>query len=79
MPRGPRLDAPGFLQRVMARGIERRKLFLDNHDRGDFPRRVAALTDAGALAVYAWAVILNISICWCELGRAHCLAACARC
>ncbi len=33
MPRGPRLDAPGVLQHVMARGIERRKLFLDNHDR----------------------------------------------
>ena len=26
MPRGPRLDAPGVLHHVMARGIERRKL-----------------------------------------------------
>jgi len=59
MPRGPRLDAPGVLQHVMARGIERRKLFLDNHDRDDFLRRVAALTDAGALAVFAWALMPN--------------------
>ena len=56
MPRGLRLDAPGVLQHVMARGIERRKLFCDNHDRDDFLRRVAALTDAGALAVYGWAL-----------------------
>ena len=33
MPRGPRLVRTGVLQHVMARGIERRKLFLDNHDR----------------------------------------------
>ena len=59
MPREPRLDAPGVLQHVMARGIERRKLFRDNHDRGDFLRRVATLTDAGALAVYAWALLPN--------------------
>ncbi len=50
MPRGPRLDAPGVLQHVMARGIERGKLFLDNPGRGDFLRRVVALTDASALA-----------------------------
>ncbi len=41
----------------MARGIERRKLFLDNHDRAEFLRWVAPLTDAGALAVYAWAMM----------------------
>ena len=30
MPRQPRLDAPGLLQHVMARGIERRKIFRDD-------------------------------------------------
>ena len=35
MPRGPRLDASGVLQHVMARGIERRKIFRDSHNRGD--------------------------------------------
>ncbi len=59
MPRGPRLYAPGVLEHVMARGIERRKLFRDNHDRDDFLRRLAALTEAGAMAVYAWALMPN--------------------
>ena len=59
MPRGSRFDAPGVLQHVMARGVERRKIFLDNHDRDDFLIRVAALTDTGALAVYAWALMPN--------------------
>ncbi len=57
------MDALGVLQHVMARGIERRKLFLDNHDRGDFLRQVAALTDAGALAVYTWALMPNHFLC----------------
>ena len=56
MPRGPRLDAPGVLQHVMARGIERRLLFRDDEDREDFMCRVAVLAEAGALSVFAWAV-----------------------
>jgi hypothetical protein len=32
MLRKPRLDAPGLLQHVMARGIERRKIFRDDKD-----------------------------------------------
>ncbi len=56
MPRGARLDAPGVLQRVMARGIDWRLLFRDYEDREDFLCRVAALAEAGALSVFAWAV-----------------------
>ena len=33
MPRQARLDAPGLLQHVMARGIERREIFKDDKDR----------------------------------------------
>ena len=33
MPRHARLDAPGVLQQVMARGIERREIFKDDKDR----------------------------------------------
>jgi len=33
MPRGPRLDAPGVLQHVMVRGLERRTIFRDDRDR----------------------------------------------
>src|SRR3990172_6317264 len=67
MPRGPRLDAPGVLHHVMVRGIERRPIFRDDRDRRDFVARLAALTDAKAWEVYAWA-LLPKPICWC--GRA---------
>jgi hypothetical protein len=59
MPRGPRLDAPGVLQHVMARGLERRPLFRDGRDRADFLQRVATLAQAGAWTVYAWALLPN--------------------
>ncbi len=47
MPRSARLDAPGVLQHVMGRGIERRKIFLDNRDREDFVRRLEELAKEG--------------------------------
>ncbi|HYL79194.1 MAG TPA: transposase [Candidatus Acidoferrum sp.] len=43
----------------MMRGLERRVIFTDDTDRGDFLGRVAALADAGALTVYAWALLPN--------------------
>ena len=59
MPRLARLDAPGVLHHVMARGIERRKIFLDDVDRDDFVRRLAALAASGAMVVYAWCLVPN--------------------
>jgi REP-associated tyrosine transposase len=59
MPRGPRLDAPGVLQHVMARGIEGRRIFREAPDYEDFLARLAALVQAGALTVYAWALLPN--------------------
>ena len=59
MPRGSRLDAPGVLHHVMARGIERRAIFRDDHDRDDFVDRLAHLAKEGALTVYGWALIPN--------------------
>jgi len=46
MPRGPRLDAPGALRHVIARGIERSTIFSDDADRTDFLDRLAALASA---------------------------------
>jgi len=43
----------------MARGIERRKIFLDDVDRDDFVRRLAALAAGRALVVYAWCLLPN--------------------
>ncbi len=59
MPRGPRLDAPGVLHHVMVRGIERREIFRTDADREDFVARLAALAEAGAVTVYAWALLPN--------------------
>jgi putative transposase len=59
MPRGPRLDAPGVLHHVMARGIERGRIFRDDHDRDDFVDRLVALVEDAAVTVYAWALIPN--------------------
>jgi REP element-mobilizing transposase RayT len=59
MPRGPRLDAPGVLHHVVARGIERRPIFRGRPDYEDFVRRLAGLAAAGHWAVYAWALLPN--------------------
>jgi hypothetical protein len=40
MPRKARLDAPGALHHIIARGIERRKIFRDDKDRDDFLERL---------------------------------------
>ena len=59
MPRQPRLDAPGLLQHVMARGIERRKLFRDDKDRKAFLERLANILEETQTQGYAWALIPN--------------------
>jgi REP element-mobilizing transposase RayT len=59
MPRQPRLDAPDVLHHVMVRGLERRAIFRDDTDRTAFVARLAALAEAGAWTVYAWALLPN--------------------
>ena len=59
MPRQPRLDAPGTLHHVMGRGIEGTKIFQGDVDREDFISRLGELCQAGALSVYAWALLEN--------------------
>jgi len=59
MPRQPRLDAPGILQHVMARGIERRLIFVDDQDRKDFLARFAQILEETQTQCYAWALIPN--------------------
>jgi len=43
----------------MVRGLERRPIFRDNQDRADFVGRLAALAEAGAISVYAWALLAD--------------------
>ena len=59
MPRQPRLDAPGLLQHVMARGIEGRRLFKDDKDRKSFIDRLANILDETQTQCYAWALLPN--------------------
>jgi putative transposase len=60
MPRQARLDLPGLVHHVMARGIEGREIFKDNKDRELFLKRLADIfSDSGAPTLYAWALIPN--------------------
>ncbi len=57
MPRQARLDASGLLQHVMARGIERRKIFRDDKDRKAFLDRLAIILEETQTQCYAWTLI----------------------
>jgi len=57
MPHQSHLDAPDTLHPVMVRGLETRAIFRDDADRAEVVARVAALAAAGALTVYARAVL----------------------
>ncbi len=59
MPRKARIDAPGALHHVIVRGIERRKIFLDDTDREDFIERLSNTIDETQTACFAWALIPN--------------------
>ena len=43
MPRKARIDAPGALQHIIVRGINRRKIFFDHSDRDDFLDRLGGI------------------------------------
>jgi len=59
MARRPREDAPGAAHHVMLRGIERRRLFVDDCDRGDLLLRLSKLIPALGFQCFAWAFMPN--------------------
>ncbi len=59
MPRGPRLDAPGTLHHVIARGIERRKIVDNDKDRENFVTRMGSIAVDTGTSIYAWALMTN--------------------
>jgi REP element-mobilizing transposase RayT len=59
MPRKARLDAPGALHHIIARGIERRKIFRDDADRGDFLDRLGGILRDSQTRCFAWALMPN--------------------
>jgi REP element-mobilizing transposase RayT len=59
MPRTPRVDFSGAVQHVMARGIERRRIFLDDDDRRDFVARLSRILPEEQAPCLAWALMPN--------------------
>ena len=60
MPRQARLDAPGLVHHVMARGIEDQKIFRDDKDREGFLTRLAEVVAlSGGATLFAWALMSN--------------------
>ncbi|UCF94718.1 MAG: transposase [Desulfobacterales bacterium] len=59
MPRKARIDAPGALHHVIARGIARKKVFEDNADRDFFIERLGSILSDTKTQCFAWALIPN--------------------
>jgi putative transposase len=59
MPRKSRIDAPGALHHIIARGIERYNIFKDNSDRNNFIDRLGIILPETGTRCYAWALLPN--------------------
>ncbi|MEW6488705.1 MAG: transposase [Thermodesulfobacteriota bacterium] len=59
MPRQARLDIPGLVYHVMARGIERRDIFGDERDRERFVESLGELVAETGAQLYAWSLLSN--------------------
>lgn len=59
MPRKSRIDAPGALHHIIARGIDRRAIFPDDADRNGFLERLGDILTDTKTPCYAWALIPN--------------------
>jgi REP element-mobilizing transposase RayT len=59
MPRQSRIDAAGALHHITIRGIERRRIFVDDQDREDFIERLSQLLQETKTLCYAWALMSN--------------------
>ena len=59
MPRQARIDTPGALHHIMVRGIEGKKIFMDNSDCDDFLTRLGKILSETSTPCYAWALMPN--------------------
>ena len=59
MPRKSRIDAAGSLNHIIARGIDRSKIFEDPADKRNFLDRLANILEDTETRCYAWALIPN--------------------
>ncbi len=59
MPRPPRLEFPGAVYHVTARGNERRDIFSGDRDREDFLKRLAGCRDRFGVRLLAYCLMTN--------------------
>jgi len=59
MPRRPRIDEPGMAHHVMMRGVEKRRIFLDDRDHWNFIGRLCTILLECGTRCYAWALEPN--------------------
>lgn len=59
MPRGPRVDFPGAVHHVYARGIEKRPIYLDDVDRKSFLDRIEKNLPKWGMRCLAWSLMPN--------------------
>jgi REP-associated tyrosine transposase len=59
MPRKARIDAPGALHHIIARGIALKKVCDDDSDRDFFLERLAMVVRESQTQCFAWALIPN--------------------
>jgi len=59
MPRQSRIDAPGALHHIIARGIDRKRIFIDSVDSDDFLNRLGNILTQTQTACFSWALIPN--------------------
>lgn len=59
MPRTSRIDTPGALQHIMARGMEKRRIFNGDLDRDDFLDRLGSVLENTHTTCFAWALLPN--------------------
>ena len=54
-----RIDTPGALHHIIARGIDRKNIFKDDKDRDNFLERLGAIIEETQTHCFAWALIPN--------------------
>jgi len=57
MPRQARLDIPGALHHIMARGINRSAIFTDEEDKSRFLQRLGENVTKAEASIYAWVIM----------------------
>ena len=61
MPQKARVDTPGALHHIIIRGIERKPIFKDKIDYGNFIDRLSKILVDTGTACFAWALSLTPS------------------